>query len=99
MLFFAGIPFLFKGPVIGAICWTIAALVALVQWTPLRGWLGLPARELKSGTVYHRGQTTVVRVRDSTDVRLYNNIGVGTDSAVDVTNVDGLDAQRNRVLR
>ncbi len=97
MFFFAGIPFLFAGPVIGVICWLLALVLLVILYTPLRSWLGIAREEDSTGET--GGQTTVVRVRDSKDVRLYDNIGVGTDSAVDAANVDGLDARGNRVLR
>jgi hypothetical protein len=54
MLFFAGIPFLFAGPVIGVICWVIAAALIVVLYTPVRDWLGIPRPQKTSSPIRER---------------------------------------------
>lgn len=36
--------FLLGGPIGAVICLVVAAMIGLVLWTPLRGWLGIPAK-------------------------------------------------------
>jgi hypothetical protein len=54
------IGFLAAGPLGAAICGVLAVVIALVLWTPLRGWLGIPATkrslDSSSGRVGYRGR-------------------------------------------
>jgi membrane protein implicated in regulation of membrane protease activity len=35
--------FLFGGVLLGVICLVLAAMISIALWTPVRGWLGIPA--------------------------------------------------------
>lgn len=82
MLFFAGIPFLFEGAIIGIICWLLAAMIGLVLFTPLRGWLGIPTfgasappTPSKPTTTFHGGTlggSADLDVRSSADHLTYD---------------------------
>lgn len=48
MLVAIALGFLLGGPIGAAICFTIAAMIALVLWTPLRGWLGISLKNAPS---------------------------------------------------
>lgn len=54
MLFFAGIPFLFAGPMIGIICWLLAVILLILLFTPVRGWLGITPSTRRSSEVTGR---------------------------------------------
>jgi hypothetical protein len=48
---------LLGGPTGAAICLALMAMIALVLWTPLRGWLGIPPHLTESrGRVGYRGR-------------------------------------------
>jgi hypothetical protein len=54
------IGFLAAGPLGAAICGVLAVVLALILWTPLRGWLGIPPKQEPStetgGRVGYRGR-------------------------------------------
>jgi hypothetical protein len=99
MLIFAGIPFLFAGPIIGVICWLLAAALIMALYTSLRGRLGIPPAKSSLSTQAFEPGSTVVRVRNSKRVTNIGNIGYDTDSAVDAENVEDLHNEDNRILR
>jgi hypothetical protein len=97
MLIFAGIPFLFTGPAIGIICWLIAAVLLVVLYTPVRGWLGIPPVK-KASSETAEPESTVVRVRNSQGVTNIGNVGYGTDSVIDAEGVKDLTNIDNELL-
>lgn len=46
-----------------------------------------------------KDDSTVVRARNSKNIKANENVGYNTNSAVDAEGVDGLEAERNRVVR
>ncbi len=61
MLTAVALAYLAAGPLGAAICGVLAFVIALVLWTPVRGWLGIPATkkrslEASSGRVGYRGR-------------------------------------------
>lgn len=82
--------------------YVFAGIALIGFYCVLAPLLRLPPWGSKEPPDHHSGdkpQTTVVRVRRSRDVRAHDNTGCGTDSAVEADEVDGLDAERNRVLQ
>lgn len=97
MLISIAASYLVGGVLPGIICLVLAAMIAVVLWTPVRGWLGIPSAKSKSTppTQADEPGSTVIRVRDSTNVRANRNVGIGTDSVVEADNVTGLEAKGN----
>jgi len=54
------VAFVAAGPLGAAICAVLAIMIALVLWTPLRDWLGIPAKnrspDVPSGRVGYVGR-------------------------------------------
>lgn len=95
MLVAIALSFVLGGPVGAAICFALAAMIALVLWTPLRGWLGIPAKgravqDAPAGRVgYHGAPGSTATFRNT-------RFGTGLDK--DILNegdidVDGSDVE------
>lgn len=61
MLAVVALGYVAAGSLGAAICATLAAMIALVLWTPLRGWLGIPPKKAENaaeatGRVGYRGR-------------------------------------------
>jgi hypothetical protein len=89
MLVAIALGFLLGGPTGAAICLVVAVMIALVLWTPLRGWLGIqPSKATEPvGRVGYRGhQGSYGNLKNAT-------FGEGLDTAIDNEgNVDASEA-------
>jgi hypothetical protein len=94
MLFFVGIPFLFAGPVVGIVCWLLAAILAIVLFSPARGWLGIKA-PAKNVPVADRPRAGVVVADDSSDILVEDSDGYGVP-VVDTERSGGVRVARSR---
>ncbi len=76
MLAAVALAYLAAGPLGAAICGVLAVVIALVLWTPLRGWLGIkpPAKNVPAGD---RLRTGVVVADDSSDISVEDSDGYG----------------------
>jgi hypothetical protein len=94
MLVAIALGFLLGGPTGAAICFALAATIALVLWTPLRGWLGIktsvksrPADSQRIGIDVDGGsidEIEAVRIRDQDTVIRTKDTQIGRVKNLDI---------------
>ena len=96
MLISIAVGYLVGGRLVGVICLALAAAIAIVLWTPLRGWLGIPPATRAGKPTPPPGGRTGYRGRPgSTATFRRTRFGEGLDT--DIDNEGNIDVDNSDV--